>query len=151
MSPTTAWETAGAGTHYVLTLPSEPSFEGKGMRGFSFEPLRHSQIDIQLVDVSRGHDTYMISSCITRMYYVLEGQGYFTIEDRQYEVRRQMLVDVPPNVEYSYTGSMKLLLIGTPRWFRGNERLTRMNPDVYPQGFLARCLARLAFRRRRSK
>jgi hypothetical protein len=41
---------------------------------------------------------------------------------------------VPPGVEYSYSGSMKLLLVSYPRWFEGNERMTRNNPDVASEG-----------------
>jgi hypothetical protein len=41
-----------------------------------------------------------------------------------------LIVEVPPGVEYSYSGSMKILLVSHPRWFAGNERMTRNNPDV---------------------
>jgi hypothetical protein len=128
---------------YVLNLPSAPSFEGKGLRGFAFG-LRHPQLDIHFVDVAQGHDTYMISKCVTRIYYVLEGEGSFTIENKTYRVRPRVLIEVPPNLEYSYSGTMKLLLIGTPRWFLGNERMTRKNPDVHPGTLLERFLGRLA-------
>ncbi len=115
---------------YIFSLPAAPAFEGQGLKGFAFAPLRHPQLDIHFVDVTRGHDTYMISERITRIYYVLEGQGYFTIENTKYDVRPRMLIEVPPNLRYSYSGTMKLLLIGTPRWFKGNERVTNKNPDV---------------------
>jgi hypothetical protein len=55
-----------------------------------------------------------------------------------------MLIEVPPHLEYSYSGAMKLLLIGTPRWSMGNERMTKKNPDVYRGTALGRFLARLA-------
>lgn len=37
---------------------------------------------------------------------------------------------MPPGVEHSYSGLMKLFLVSHPRWFAGNERTTRKNPDV---------------------
>jgi mannose-6-phosphate isomerase-like protein (cupin superfamily) len=115
---------------YILRPHASPSFETKGLRGFQFGPLRNQELDIHLVDVKTGHDTFLISKKITRFYYVLEGKGYFTIAAQRYDVEPGVLVEVPPLVEYSYCGTMKLLLIGNPRWFEGNEEVTRNNPDV---------------------
>ncbi|MGA8753743.1 AraC family ligand binding domain-containing protein [Candidatus Deferrimicrobium sp.] len=115
---------------YIVTIPSSPAFALKGMKGYQFEPLENKELDIYLLDVEKGHDTFIISKKITRTYYIIEGAGYFTIENRKYDVGPGMLVEVPPNVEYSYSGAMKILLISNPRWFRGNEEVTRKNPDV---------------------
>jgi hypothetical protein len=53
---------------------------------------------------------------------------------------------VPPGVEYSYSGSMKIFLVSHPRWFEGNERITKMNPEVVSeQGALG--LVKKALRR----
>src|SRR5206468_7647628 len=41
-----------------------------------------------------------------------------------------MLVEIPPRVEYSYSGKMKLICISKPRWFSGNDKYTKWNPDV---------------------
>ena len=72
----------------------------------------------------------MISKRITRTYYILCGSGYFTIDDRKYDVTSGMVVEVPPKVEFSYSGRMKLILVSKPRWFSGNDTHTKWNPDV---------------------
>ena len=77
-----------------------------------------------------GHDTFIVSRRIPRVYYVLSGSGIFTIDDCKYDVSSGMLVEVPPKVEYSYSGKMKLVGFCTPRWFYGNDRHTKWNPDV---------------------
>src|SRR5215471_18527418 len=128
---------------YVLRAPSSPSFEGKGFRGFRFDPLRNQELEIHFVDVTRGHDTFLISRKATRIYYVLDGKGYFTIEDQKYGVEPGVLVEVPPNVEYSYSGAMKLLLIGNPRWFKGNDEVTKNNLDVLARISFSRLLSKL--------
>jgi chemotaxis methyl-accepting protein methylase len=46
-----------------------------------------------------------------------------------------MLVEVPPKVEYSYSGKMKLIAISKPRWFMGNDTHTKWNPDVVQEVF----------------
>jgi chemotaxis methyl-accepting protein methylase/mannose-6-phosphate isomerase-like protein (cupin superfamily) len=114
---------------YVYSLPSSESFRGAGMRGYTFGPLRHDS-DVYYIVVEEGHDTFQISDKITRIYYVLSGEGYFTIDDHKYAVSPGMLVEVPPKLEYSYSGKMTLIGFSAPRWFRGNDKATRWNPDV---------------------
>jgi mannose-6-phosphate isomerase-like protein (cupin superfamily) len=72
----------------------------------------------------------VISKVLTRTYYVLEGRGHFVIAGERHDVSPGIVVEVPPGVEYSYSGTMKLILVSYPLWFHGNERVTRPNPDV---------------------
>jgi hypothetical protein len=115
---------------YVLAASSSPSFTLKGLVGYEFQPLIEQDLAVHLLSVHRGHDTFMISKALTRIYYIIEGTGVFTIDNQEYEVAPGLLVEVPPCIEYSYSGSMKILLVSHPRWFEGNERTTRTNPDV---------------------
>jgi SAM-dependent methyltransferase len=115
---------------YVYSLPPSTAFDGRGLFGYSFGPLKQKNIDIYYIEVEKGHDTFMISRKITRTYYILSGSGYFTIADRRYDVRPGMLVEVPPKVEYSYSGKMKLIAFAKPRWFMDNDTHTKWNPDV---------------------
>jgi chemotaxis methyl-accepting protein methylase/mannose-6-phosphate isomerase-like protein (cupin superfamily) len=115
---------------YIHSLPPLPSFDGKGISGYTFGPLQQKDLEIYYIEVEQGHDTFMVSKRITRVYYVLSGSGFFTIGDRRYDVRGGMLVEVPPGVEYCYSGKMKLIGISKPRWFHGNDRHTKWNPDV---------------------
>jgi len=115
---------------YIHLLPTLPSFDGKGLFGYTFGPLQQRDLEIYYIEVEKGHDTFMVSKRITRIYYVLDGNGYFTIGDRRHDVSRGTLVEVPPKVEYSYSGEMKLIAVSNPRWFSGNDRYTKWNPDV---------------------
>ena len=63
---------------YVYSLPTSASFTGKGLLGYTFGPLRQSDLDVYYIEVEKGHDVFMISKKITRTYYVLSGSGYFT-------------------------------------------------------------------------
>jgi mannose-6-phosphate isomerase-like protein (cupin superfamily) len=130
---------------YVYSIPSTPSFTGKGLKGYQFGPLRNQEVEIHFVDVEKGHDTFFISKRLTRIYFILEGKGYFTIENKKYDVESGILVEVPPNVEYSYSGTMKLILIGNPRWFKGNEEITKKNADVFSGLSISSIVAKLGF------
>jgi chemotaxis methyl-accepting protein methylase len=115
---------------YTYTLPQSTAFTGTGLEGYSFGPLRQKDLDVYYIESEKGHDTFMVSKKISRTYYVISGSGYFTIDNHKYEVRPGMLVDVPPKVEYSYSGKMTLIGFARPRWFSGNDTHTRWNPDV---------------------
>ena len=136
---------------YVLAASSSPSFAMKGLVGYEFKPLKDQDIAVHLIDVHKGHDTFIISKALTRIYYIIEGTGVFTIDNQKYDVAPGLLVEVPPGVEYSYSGSMKILLVSHPRWFEGNERTTRKNPDVVSESGMVeiirnrirRCLRRI--------
>lgn len=120
---------------YAYPLPASRSFEGKGLFGYTFGPLKQKDVEFYYIEVEKGHDTFMISKKITRTYYVLSGSGYFTIADRRYDVSPGMLVEVPPKLEYCYSGQMKLVAFSKPRWFDGNDTHTKWNPDVAIRDF----------------
>jgi hypothetical protein len=92
-------------------------------------------LDVYYIEVEKGHEFFMISKKITRLYYVLSGNGYFTINGERYDVRSGMIVEVPPKVEYCYSGKMTLLGFSRPRWYSGNDRFTKWNPDVVGENF----------------
>ena len=121
---------------YVYSLPTSPSFTNKGVVGYDFGPLNHKDVEIIYVEAERGHDTFLISKRVVRIYYILSGSGYFTIADHKYDVGAGMLVEVPPKVEFSYSGKMKLIVFSTPRWSGGSDTFTKWNPDVVPWGDL---------------
>ena len=115
---------------YVHSLPPLPSFEGKGLFGYTFGPLQEKDLEIYYIESDKGHDTFTVSRRATRVYYVIDGSGYFTISDHRHDVSRGALVEIPPKVEYSYSGKMKLIAVSKPRYFEGNDRFTRWNSDV---------------------
>jgi SAM-dependent methyltransferase/mannose-6-phosphate isomerase-like protein (cupin superfamily) len=115
---------------YVHSLPTSVSFTGKGLLGYTFGPLSAKGLEVYYVEVEKGHDVFMVSKKITRIYYVLSGGGYFTINSQKYDVGPGRLVEIPPRTEYCYSGKMTLLAFSQPRWFSGNDRFTKWNPDV---------------------
>src|SRR5262245_50339442 len=115
---------------YTYSLPPLTAFDGRGLFGYSFGPLKQKDLDVYYIEVDKWHDTFIISKKITRTYYVLSGSGYFTIADRRYDVSSGILVEVPPKVEYSYSGKMKLIAFSKPRWRVGIDKNTKWNPDV---------------------
>ena len=96
---------------YIYSLPASASFTGKGLLGYTFGPLKQKDCEIYYIEVEKGHDVFMISRKITRTYYVLSGTGQFIIDSQSYPITQGMLVEVPPRVEYCYSGKMTLIAI----------------------------------------
>lgn len=112
-----------------MELPSAPTFEQKGLKGFAY-PLKNKDLEVYYVDVIKGHDNYIISKKCSHIYFILEGEGTFDINNKLTKVAKNSLIEVQPNIEYAYSGNMKLLLIMNPPWFEGHEIVTKTNPDV---------------------
>jgi mannose-6-phosphate isomerase-like protein (cupin superfamily) len=119
---------------YIYAIPTAPTFVATGLSCYDYDPLQHEGLQIQYLDVRKGHDTFQISKKITRVYYIASGSGYFTIANNRYDVSEGAVVEVPPGIEYSYSGTMKAIVVSTPRWFRGNDQSTHSNPDVGEEG-----------------
>jgi hypothetical protein len=120
---------------YVHSLPAAPAFKERGLTGYEFGPFVQRNLNFYYIEVEGGHDTFMISKKITRTYYVLSGEGYFTIDGRRYNVSSGMLVEIPPKAEQSYSGRMRLIAFCTPRWKSGSDRHSKWNADVVGVGF----------------
>jgi len=121
---------------HVHPLPAFSSFSSTGLTGYIFGPLNDPKVEVCYIDVTQGHDTFQISRKITRIYYVLSGSGYFIISGQRYDVGPGVLVEVPARLEYSYSGTMRLLAFMSPRWFPGNDTATKWNPDVSPRSII---------------
>lgn len=115
---------------YTYSIPSCCAFRDKGLSGYILGPLKQEDLEIYYIESKIGHDTFIVSRKIARTYYVLSGTGHFIIDEVRYPVESGFLVEIPPKVEFSYTGKMTLLCISVPRWFSGNDKITRWNREV---------------------
>ena len=94
-------------TRWILNIHSRlrPHLPQRPTR-YTFGTLNHKDLEIYYDDTDKGHDTFILGREITRLYYILGGSGYFTIDNRTYDLSVGMLVEMPPKIEYSYSGSL---------------------------------------------
>ncbi|HBG81881.1 TPA: hypothetical protein DDW69_03505 [candidate division CPR2 bacterium] len=112
--------------NFVKQKPELPTFTQKGLDGFQF-PLENKELEVYYVDSHEGHDNFVVSQTILHVYYVLEGKGYFIINDKRFDVSTGMAVEIPVGAEFAYTGSMKMLLMITPPFSPEEVGETRSN------------------------
>jgi GrpE len=60
-------------------------------------------------------------------YFVIKGEGIFTIDSEDYLVKEKDLVVIPPQKAFTYTGKMELLLLSTPSWKEASEETLGRN------------------------
>lgn len=114
---------------YVKRFPKEPSFKQKGLNGYKCD-LINKYNGVVIEDCFKGHDKYCLDTVSTYIYYILEGEGVFCIEGEKYTVKREDVIEIPPNTEFVFKGKMKLLLITTPDFRPENCKKTKDN-DLY--------------------
>lgn len=55
------------------------------------------------------------------VYYILEGEGKFFIEEEVFEVKKGDLIFIPKNTKYKDEGSLTLLAISSPKFDRSKR------------------------------
>lgn len=80
-----------------------------------------------------GHLEEFLDEVSTHMWFIIEGQGTFVIDDEKIEAGPKDVVVVPPNKRIHYFGQMKMLLCTTPAFDPKNERHVRdIDPSESP-------------------
>jgi mannose-6-phosphate isomerase-like protein (cupin superfamily) len=93
-----------------IRLDETDGFSRKGFDGHVYVPSEAGVgFNVLSVDVHGAHPRKRMLGDTTRTYYVIEGNGTFTVGDTASEVQQGDLFVIPPNGEYEYQGQMKLL------------------------------------------
>lgn len=107
---------------HVLKLPSTYSFEKVGIKGKKFSVADVTQkTGICQIETEVGHETTIIEHECDFIYYVLEGEGYFVIDNQSENCIKGDLVVVPAGTKFRYVGNLKMLLITTPAFYPEQE------------------------------
>lgn len=77
------------------------------------------------VSVDGGHwqEFYQLKSHL--IYYIIEGQGTFVLDDEKVEAQAGDLIVIPPKTRIHYFGKMKMVLTVSPAFKEENERHVR--------------------------
>ena len=65
-----------------------------------------------------------------KIYYVIDGEGKFSINGEIYSVKKEDIIAIPPNTEFVFAGKMRLLLIMNPA-FRMQDGIDGKDNDLY--------------------
>lgn len=76
-------------------------------------------------EVDGGHYQEFLNEKSAYIYYILEGNGKFVVEDQEYPVQATDVIMVPPGKRFFYLGNMKQILVTAPAWEESAERIIR--------------------------
>ena len=110
---------------YVFSEPKEYGFKdvnGHDGKFFGTSSPRTNHLIIE------WHDRLTVSLIKNESefnYYILDGKGFFTIQDQKQPVHAGNLVVISPGTKYSFSGQLKMLLMNTPHWSETQEQVIR--------------------------
>lgn len=96
-------------------------FGWDGLEGYAYnskEDFKGASTAVFNVTKRHGRVKSLVSD---RIYYVFEGEGEFTIENKKISVTKTDVIIVPKNTEYDYCGNMQLFLVHTPAYDESKE------------------------------
>jgi len=107
---------------YVFNEPATETFNKVGISGKIFPSSRTpSESGFVLIETSKGHETSIIEHKCNFVYYVLEGNGHFFVEDKKHDCKTGDLITIPPGTKFTYRGKLKMLLVTTPPFYPEQE------------------------------
>lgn len=68
-----------------------------------------------------GKHPRIINKNEDRIYFIISGEGKFTVGDQVHSVKSEDLVFIPKLTEYEMEGEMKYLMISSPEFNREND------------------------------
>ena len=83
------------------------------------------EANVVLVSVEKGHFQEFYDSESHYLYYIIEGEGIFVLNDEKIEAKATDLIVVPPKTRIHYFGTMKMVLTVTPAFKEENEHHVR--------------------------
>lgn len=112
---------------YVKKMPKEPSFRNKDFfEGYTLNDP-NSGVEIDYINMLKGHEYYQIESKSIHVYYILEGEGIANINGTKKKLMKGDIVEIPINVEYAFAGKLKMIEIMCPPFDENTHTDTRLN------------------------
>ena len=97
-----------------FALSKAQRFGWQGLKGRAYNSKKDFRnASAAYFEVSTHHGRVK-SKLSDRVYYILEGQGRFVINNKSFPVRKTDVIIVPRKTPYDYFGRMKLFLVHVP-------------------------------------
>ena len=76
-------------------------------------------------ETQKGHHEEFFHSKSNFIFYIIEGEGTWFIEDKPYNAEAGDVVIIPPNNRFYYKGALKQICITSPSWEQEYEHHVR--------------------------
>lgn len=106
---------------FVFHEPSEYNFKNRDGHSGKFYGTQSDRSGHLIIEVKDKLGVVLTQKKSEFCYYVIEGSGYFIINDAKQQVAVNDLIVIPPSNKYTFGGTMKMLLVSTPKWSADQE------------------------------
>ena len=76
-------------------------------------------------ETETGHAEEFLHETSAFIFYIIEGNGVWVIEDEEFPVEAADVVIVPPGKRFYYKGNLKQVCITAPAWEEAGEKHVR--------------------------
>ena len=104
-----------------FTKTSGYKFDRGDVKGFSFNTKEQFSRMSSAWFECRGKHSEMKSINSDRMYFILQGNGKFTVNNQSVTVKQKEVIIIPKNTPYSYEGKFTSFLVHSPAFDRKQE------------------------------
>lgn len=111
---------------YIKGMSENPAFVQDGLKGYRLNSS-DPNVGLYYIDCLQGHDRYNLNKQSTQLYYILQGEGKFCINQEVFKVGEGDIIEISPNTEFVYAGQMKLIMIMQPDFKSKNVIDTKEN------------------------
>jgi mannose-6-phosphate isomerase-like protein (cupin superfamily) len=77
-------------------------------------------------ETEQGHSEEFYHDKSAFVFYIIEGEGVWVIEDREFHVAATDVVIVPPGKRFYYKGNLRQVCMTAPAWEEKGEHHVRM-------------------------
>lgn len=113
-------------TQYVFHEPVEYGFKNRDGHNGKFFGTNSPLTQHLIIECTDKLTVQLTQQEVEFNYYVIEGNGYFTLNGEEQEVSKGDLIVVAPGTKYTFGGKLKMLLINTPRWSAEQEVIEKL-------------------------
>lgn len=106
---------------YIFPEPNEYGFTDVNGHDGKFFGTRSPRSNHLIIECRERLTVSLVQQESEFNYYIIDGQGYFIINDEKQPVKTGDMIVLPPGTKYSFGGRLKMLLINTPRWSKEQE------------------------------
>lgn len=110
---------------YIFSEPSKYDFKNVNGHHGKFFGTESALTNHLIIECEEKLTVSLVQHESEFNYYVLEGNGYFIINDEEQAVAQGDLIVLPPNTKYTFGGKLKMLLINTPHYSPEQEETIR--------------------------
>ena len=81
-------------------------------------------------ETEKGHMEEFYHEKSTFIYYILDGEGKWIVEDEEYEVKAKDVLIIPPGKRFYFKGKLKQICVTAPAWEETYEKHVKYIEDI---------------------